>query len=179
MDVTGIVMENLLRMKFKAFTEVQKKSIPLARSKHEFWARSSTGTGKTAAFIIPLVERAIENSSFQVLVLEPSRELAIQAANECRKIAQGTGVSVVAAYGGTDVDKQVELIEKGEDPDDPGGYFVLNGNERVLIMVEDLASNTFLIEKDTTGTSKFIGKLFSEAALTALCISCFVIARSR
>lgn len=55
-----------------------------------------------------------------------------------------------------------ELIEKGEDPDEPGGYFIINGTEKVLITIEDLASNTFLIEKDTTGTSLFIGKLFSE-----------------
>jgi DNA-directed RNA polymerase beta subunit len=55
-----------------------------------------------------------------------------------------------------------ELIEKGEDPDEPGGYFIINGTEKVLITIEDLASNRFLIEKDSSGTSKFIGKLFSE-----------------
>src|SRR3989344_1859231 len=43
--------------------------------------------------------------------------------------------------------KEQELIEKGEDPNDPGGYFVLNGNERVLITVEDLASNKLFVEK--------------------------------
>src|SRR3989344_5904293 len=50
--------------------------------------------------------------------------------------------------------KRDELIEKGEDPDDPGGYFILNGNERVLIMVEDLASNRLFIEKNNVGPSK-------------------------
>ncbi|HJN56669.1 MAG: DNA-directed RNA polymerase subunit B'' [Candidatus Woesearchaeota archaeon] len=52
-----------------------------------------------------------------------------------------------------------ELIEKGEDPDEPGGYFIINGTEKVLIKIEDLASNKFLIEH---GTSGYIGKLFSE-----------------
>jgi DNA-directed RNA polymerase beta subunit len=56
-----------------------------------------------------------------------------------------------------------ELIEKGEDPDEPGGYFIINGTEKVLITIEDLASNRFMVEKSTTGTSKFIGKLFSES----------------
>jgi len=55
-----------------------------------------------------------------------------------------------------------ELIEKGEDPDEPGGYFIINGTEKVLITIEDLASNKFLIEKHKTGTSEFVGKLFSE-----------------
>ena len=55
-----------------------------------------------------------------------------------------------------------ELIEKGEDPNEPGGYFIINGTEKVLITIEDLASNKFLIEKPTTGTSEFVGKLFSE-----------------
>ncbi|HLD15741.1 MAG TPA: DNA-directed RNA polymerase subunit B'', partial [Candidatus Nanoarchaeia archaeon] len=57
--------------------------------------------------------------------------------------------------------KEQELIEKGEDPNDPGGYFVLNGNERVLITVEDLASNKLFVEK-ASGPAKFLGRVFSE-----------------
>jgi DNA-directed RNA polymerase subunit B len=55
-----------------------------------------------------------------------------------------------------------ELIKLGEDPDDPGGYFIINGTEKVLVSIEDLASNKFLVEKANTGPSKFIGKVFSE-----------------
>ncbi len=55
-----------------------------------------------------------------------------------------------------------ELIQKGEDPDDLGGYFIVNGTERVLINIEDLAPNRFLISEDSIGPSKFVGKLFSE-----------------
>jgi len=54
-----------------------------------------------------------------------------------------------------------QLIEKGEDPDDPGGYFIINGTERVIVNVEDLAANNFLVE-ESSGPSKFTGKLFSE-----------------
>jgi DNA-directed RNA polymerase subunit B len=54
------------------------------------------------------------------------------------------------------------LIEKGEDPDDPGGYFIINGTEKVLISIEDLAANKLLVEKNKVGPSKFVGKLFSE-----------------
>lgn len=55
-----------------------------------------------------------------------------------------------------------ELIKKNEDPTDMGGYFILNGNERVLIVVEDLAANKLFVEKTASGTSKFVGKVFSE-----------------
>lgn len=55
-----------------------------------------------------------------------------------------------------------QLIEKGEDPDDPGGYFIINGTERVLVNIEDLASNRFLVDEESSGPSKFVGKIFSE-----------------
>jgi DNA-directed RNA polymerase subunit B len=55
-----------------------------------------------------------------------------------------------------------ELVKHGEDANDPGGYFVLNGNERTLITVEDLASNKLFVKKTTIGPSEFTGKLFSE-----------------
>ncbi len=55
-----------------------------------------------------------------------------------------------------------QLAEKGEDPDDPGGYFVLNGNERVLITVEDLASNKLFFSKKKIGPSKYSAQIFSE-----------------
>ena len=58
--------------------------------------------------------------------------------------------------------KEEQLIENGEDPKDPGGYFILNGNERVLVMIEDLASNRFFVEKQNVGPSAYTGKLFSE-----------------
>lgn len=58
--------------------------------------------------------------------------------------------------------KRDELITKREDPVDEGGYFIINGNERVLITVEDLASNKLFIQHNKTGPSRFSAKLFSE-----------------
>ena len=55
-----------------------------------------------------------------------------------------------------------ELIKQGEDPDDPGGYFIINGTEKVLIIVEDLAANKFLVSKEKVGPSPYTGKIFSE-----------------
>ena len=58
--------------------------------------------------------------------------------------------------------KKEDLIAKGEDPNEPGGYFIINGNERVLITVEDLASNKLFIERKSAGPSEYVAKLFSE-----------------
>ncbi|MBC8501380.1 MAG: DNA-directed RNA polymerase subunit B'' [Nanoarchaeota archaeon] len=55
-----------------------------------------------------------------------------------------------------------ELVEKGEDPDDDGGYFIINGTEKAVVNVEDLASNKFLVNKVSVGVSPFVGKIFSE-----------------
>ncbi len=55
-----------------------------------------------------------------------------------------------------------ELIQQGEDPEDPGGYFIINGTEKVLVKVEDLASNRFLTDADSSGPGKVVGKMFSE-----------------
>jgi len=56
-----------------------------------------------------------------------------------------------------------ELIKHGEDPDDPGGYFIINGSEKTIIKVEDLAPNRMLITKQKLGISDYVGKIFSEA----------------
>ncbi len=58
--------------------------------------------------------------------------------------------------------KRDELIKAGEDPDDIGAYFIINGNERVLITVEDLASNKLFIEHKASGPSEYVGRVFSE-----------------
>ncbi len=55
-----------------------------------------------------------------------------------------------------------DLMKHGEDPNDPGGYFIINGSEKVLVKIEDLAANRFMIQKETIGVSQYVGKLFSE-----------------
>lgn len=58
-----------------------------------------------------------------------------------------------------------QLVKHYEDPNDLGGYFILNGHERALIIVEDLVSNKLFIEKNSTGPSKFTGKIYSESGV--------------
>jgi len=55
-----------------------------------------------------------------------------------------------------------ELIDKGEDPSDPGGYFIINGTEKALVKIEDLAANKFLVSESSASTTKYEGRIFSE-----------------
>jgi len=55
-----------------------------------------------------------------------------------------------------------ELIESGEDPEDPGGYFIINGTERVVVIVEDLVTNKVLVDEEKTGPYPYVAKVFSE-----------------
>jgi DNA-directed RNA polymerase beta subunit len=57
-----------------------------------------------------------------------------------------------------------ELVQHGEDPNDLGGYFIINGTEKVLISVEDLAANKLMVDRESIGVSEYVGKMFSEGA---------------
>lgn len=76
-------------------------------------ARSRTGTGKTAAFGIPLCEKIVwEENLPQALVLEPSRELAVQVSSELFHIGRGKRLKVPAVFGGFPIDKQIRTIKQ-------------------------------------------------------------------
>ena len=122
----------LARLKYSPLTAIQLAAIPPALEGKDFYATSPTGTGKTAAFIVPILNRILtapEPSKVRALILEPSRELTIQAANETRKIADGMGILTVAVYGGTNPAKQEELVAKG-------AQIVIGTNGRITEMLQ-------------------------------------------
>lgn len=93
-------------------TPVQAEAIPLIAGGHDVMAEAQTGTGKTLAFILPMLERIDPNvPHVQGLVLTPTRELAIQITAELEKLAPVTGVNVLAVYGGQDVDRQLRKLQ--------------------------------------------------------------------
>jgi ATP-dependent RNA helicase DeaD len=98
---------------YTTLTPIQLESIKLGLAGEDLIARAPTGTGKTAAFLIPILNRALMDRQLLAVVVEPSRELAIQAANECRKLSGALPVRAVAAYGGTPATRQSELIKAG------------------------------------------------------------------
>jgi len=95
-------------------TEVQLETIPRAIAGRDLVVQSRTGTGKTAAFGIPIVERVDpEDASVQAVALAPTRELAIQVAQEIAELGRGRGVKVESIYGGDSMERQLEGIRRG------------------------------------------------------------------
>jgi ATP-dependent RNA helicase DeaD len=95
-------------------TDVQAETIPRAQAGKDLVVQSRTGTGKTAAFGIPIVERVDPASDVvQAVALTPTRELAMQVAQEIEEIGRGRGVRVVCIYGGDPMERQLEAIRAG------------------------------------------------------------------
>ncbi len=93
-------------------TPIQEATIPLLLKGQDVIAQAQTGTGKTLAFLLPMMENIDENASqVQALVVTPTRELAIQITQEANKLVAGTGIRILAAYGGQDVEKQLHKLK--------------------------------------------------------------------
>jgi len=97
----------LAKKGFEEPTPIQKKVIPLLlRSKKGLIGRAQTGTGKTAAFGIPLVERLFSQGVAQALILTPTRELALQVAEEINSLRHKKALRIAAIYGGQSMELQ-------------------------------------------------------------------------
>ena len=101
--------------RLRAPTPVQAGLIPRALAGVDVMGQARTGTGKTAAFVIPILER-LERSKKgappQALVLVPTRELAVQVRDECVKLAHGRRVHCVAVYGGKPIREQIGKLQR-------------------------------------------------------------------
>ena len=97
-------------------TAIQKKSIPqILSSSDDIKAFAQTGTGKTAAFSLPIIEKVdTSNRETQAIILSPTRELAIQIGNNIKEFSKYTdGLNVVTVYGGADIETQIRGLKKG------------------------------------------------------------------
>jgi len=113
LDLSPETLRSLEAKGYATPTEVQQEAIPLALAGKDLVVQSRTGTGKTAAFGVPIVEKADPARGVQAVVLTPTRELAIQVAQEVTELGQGRGVRVECIYGGDSMDRQIEGIRAG------------------------------------------------------------------
>ena len=101
---------------FETATEIQANAIPLIREGRDVIGRSQTGTGKTLAFGIPAIEiidPMLQSRSVQVLIVCPTRELALQAGIEIKKLAKyKIGVSTAEIYGGAPMEAQIQKLRR-------------------------------------------------------------------
>lgn len=94
-------------------TQVQKEVIPKIINKNDLIVKSKTGSGKTLSFLLPILQRVNSNSkNTEVLILSPTRELAIQITEEANKF-NINNLGILAAYGGKDVGSQLKKLNKG------------------------------------------------------------------
>ncbi len=105
----GRIVRAIHDMGFAKLTPIQEQAIPYLLEGKDIIGQAQTGTGKTAAFGIPLLQKIDANSrKLQAIVLCPTRELAIQAAEELRKLTKYMqGIKVLPVYGGQDINKQI------------------------------------------------------------------------
>lgn len=95
-------------------TPIQEQAIPQLLKGKDVIAQAYTGTGKTFAFMLPIMETIdITKPCIQALIIAPTRELAIQITNEAKKLAQAKNISILAVYGGQDVERQLRKLNKG------------------------------------------------------------------
>lgn len=94
-------------------TPIQNESIIPIKNGQDIIAQAQTGTGKTLAFLLPIFENiSKDTSSTQVLILSPTRELAIQITEEATKLNEAKNINILAAYGGKDIGSQINKLKK-------------------------------------------------------------------
>jgi ATP-dependent RNA helicase DeaD len=113
-EVPATIARAIESMGFVTPTEVQDRAIPPLRRGEDLIGQAQTGTGKTAAFGIPIVEKIDPASDHvQALILTPTRELCVQVTEEIARIGRFRGVRTVAIYGGSSMDRQIEALKRG------------------------------------------------------------------
>ena len=119
LNLSTPLLEAVAQLDFTEMTEIQEKAIPLLLEGRDVIGKSNTGTGKTAAFSIPILEQMgqlpqEERRSVCALILCPTRELAMQACDEIRKFARfQKQVKLVAVYGGASMERQIYQLKNG------------------------------------------------------------------
>jgi ATP-dependent RNA helicase DeaD len=107
------VLQAVSEMGFEEATPIQAKSIPVVLSGRDMIGQAQTGTGKTAAFGIPLVNKIpATEDRIVALIMAPTRELAIQVAEEIEKLGKFKGIRSLAIYGGQDINRQIRSLRR-------------------------------------------------------------------
>jgi len=110
------MLESLRAAGYTRPTPIQAQAVPLALKGRDLMGLAQTGTGKTAAFTIPIIERLLGGPKrTRALILTPTRELCQQVEEAIRKYGTGTGIEVVSVYGGVGYDTQVTALRGGVD----------------------------------------------------------------
>ncbi len=116
LNLHSTILDAIRDAGYTAPTPIQRAAIPLALNGRDIMGLAQTGTGKTAAFTLPIIERLIDGPRrTRALILTPTRELCVQVEESFRKYARHGEISVVAIYGGVPLDPQERTLREGVD----------------------------------------------------------------
>ena len=108
-------LNGLQSLGWEKATQVQRDTVPIALAGNDVIGQARTGSGKTGAFGIPIIESCQPTRKLQALILTPTRELANQVSEEMNAIQGDSGLVIVTVYGGTDIEKQARKLNDGVD----------------------------------------------------------------
>ncbi|MFV0288077.1 MAG: DEAD/DEAH box helicase [Mycoplasmatales bacterium] len=112
LDIKETIKEAIAQKGFEQMTDIQKEAIPKALAGQDILGQAQTGTGKTAAFAIPIINQIeIENKKVQALILVPTRELALQVAKEINSLTTEGVIKAISVFGGDPIDKQLRELK--------------------------------------------------------------------
>ena len=135
LPVNQRIIANLLKKGYKTPTEIQDKTIEALLSGRNLMGLAQTGTGKTGAFLIPIIHNLLEQKPmFQVLIVSPTRELAMQIDSEFKSIANGLNLSSTCLIGGTSVQRDVNNLRRPS-------HIIIGTPGRIADMVRQRALN--------------------------------------
>ena len=113
-QMPGVMTEAVERVGWSSLMPVQKKAIPYFRAGQDLMVQAQTGSGKTGAFILPILELVdTKKKAVQALILVPTRELAQQVARDAQDLAGDSAFSVVSVYGGAAYGPQIDAFKRG------------------------------------------------------------------
>jgi ATP-dependent RNA helicase RhlE len=112
-NLPSILIDNIVRKGYMKPTPIQDKAIPHLREGKDVIGIANTGTGKTAAFLIPLIEQMFKDGSTKALIVAPTRELAVQIEDEFLSFTEGTQMYSVLVIGGSNMARQKMRIRRG------------------------------------------------------------------
>jgi superfamily II DNA/RNA helicase len=132
------LQKNIALKKYIHPTPIQDQSIPLILEGKDVIGLANTGTGKTAAFLLPLITKVVKNRRERVLIMAPTRELAVQIKDEFHSLAAGAGLQAAIAIGGTGMGKQIQDVRRN-----PNFLIATPGRLSDLIKQKALTMNGF------------------------------------
>ncbi|MBO1924375.1 DEAD/DEAH box helicase [Thiomicrorhabdus sp. 6S3-12] len=120
LGLSSLILKALKDANYQQPTEIQKKAIPLLLKGEDIIASAQTGTGKTASFVLPILEQldngeTVRGRSIRALILVPTRELAKQVETSIKNYGKYLNLSSLAIYGGTDIESDKETLAQGVD----------------------------------------------------------------